>query len=254
VADISSRLFSDDGKHLDRFGLVLGLSVLSSSILMLIDLDDPTASVWSEVGWFAVTLIVGFTLIATLHTSGVAPRPRKIIDIFVWFTVGSVLLVAVFDRFTDVGIGIGGAQVGQPSPLWALLALAAPFLVLRRVLMQKFVTSDTLRGAFAVYVLLAVAFNYVFLSVQSLAGDLFFGAPQPTTAFMYFSLATITTVGYGDLSAVTAVGRFFSSAEAVLGQVILVVVVARLVSLYGEPQPKPEPVVPSSAEPVPDHH
>ena len=90
-------------------------------------------------------------------------------------------------------------------------------------------------GAIAAYLLIAVAFNYTFLSVSGLTGDLFFEIPQPTTAFMYFSLATITTVGYGDLSAVTETGRFLASAEAFIGQVLLVVVVARLVSLYGMP-------------------
>jgi hypothetical protein len=102
-------------------------------------------------------------------------------------------------------------------------------------MMQRFVTSDTLRGAIAVYLLLAVAFNYAFLSLHGMTGDLFFDTPEPTTAFMYFSLATITTVGYGDLSAVTELGRFLASAEALTGQVLLVVVVARLVSLYGLP-------------------
>jgi hypothetical protein len=180
-----------------------------------------------------VTLTVGLTLTAAFRTSGVARRPRLIGDIVVWATIGGVLVIAVFDRF--VGFGIGGAEIGRPSPMWALLALLAPVLVLRRVMMQQVVSSDTLRGAIAVYLLVAVAFNYTFLSVSGLTGALFFEIPQPTTAFMYFSLATITTVGYGDLSAVTEAGRFLASAEAFIGQVLLVVVVARLVSLYGLP-------------------
>ena len=233
MADISARLFSDDGEHLDRFGLVLGLSMLSASILLLIDIDDPTSSAWSEIGWLAVTVIVGLTLTVTLRTSGVARRPRIIGDIIVLFTVGSVVAAAVLDRFID--LGTDSLSIGTPSPTWAVLALLAPVLVLRRVMMQRVVTTDTLRGAIAVYLLIAVAFNYAFLSLHGLTGDLFFEAPQSTTAFMYFSLATITTVGYGDLSAVTELGRFLASAEALIGQVLLVVVVARLVSLYGMP-------------------
>lgn len=215
MADISARLFSDDGKHLDRFGLVLGLSVLSASILLLIDIDDPTSSAWSELGWLAVTVIVGLTLTVTLRTAGVARRPRLIGDIIVGLTVGGVLVVAVADRFID--FGPESLSIGTPSPTWAMLALLAPFLVLRRVMMQRVVTTDTLRGAVAVYLLIAVAFNYAFLSLHGLTGDLFFEAPQSTTAFMYFSLATITTVGYGDLSAVTEAGRFLASAEALIG-------------------------------------
>ena len=233
MARINSWLFSDDGEHLDRFGLVLGLSILSASILMLVNLDDATSSVWSELGWFAVTFTVGITLSVTFRTSGVARRPRMIGDIVVWVTIAGVLVAAVFDRFVD--LGVSELSIETPSPTWAFLALLAPVLVLRRVMMQRFVTTDTLRGAIAVYLLIAVAFNYAFLSLHGMSGDLFFQDPEPTTAFMYFSLATITTVGYGDLSAVTELGRFLASAEALIGQVLLVVVVARLVSLYGLP-------------------
>jgi len=233
VADVNSWFFSDDGEHLDRFGLVLGLAALSASILMFVNLDDATSSGWSELGWLAVTLIVGLTLTVTLRTSGVARKPRIIGDLIVWITVAGVLSIAVFDRFVDTGLG--GVEIGRPSPMWAVLALLAPVLVLRRVMMQRFVTSDTLRGAIAVYLLVAVAFDYTFLALHGMTGDLFFETPEPTTAFMYFSLATITTVGYGDLSAVTELGRFLASAEAIIGQVLLVVVVARLVSLYGLP-------------------
>jgi hypothetical protein len=48
---------------------------------------------------------------------------------------------------------------------------------------------------------------------------------------MYYSLVTVTTVGYGDFAAVTPLGRLASVVGAVLGQVYLVTVVAMVVSL-----------------------
>jgi len=48
---------------------------------------------------------------------------------------------------------------------------------------------------------------------------------------MYFSVVTLTTLGYGDLAPVSDVGRFFAMTEAIIGQVFLVTIVARLVSL-----------------------
>ena len=50
---------------------------------------------------------------------------------------------------------------------------------------------------------------------------------------MYFSLVTITTVGYGDFAAVTDLGRMAAASEAVLGQVFLVTFVALIVSRFG---------------------
>ena len=50
--------------------------------------------------------------------------------------------------------------------------------------------------------------------------------------FFYFSLVTITTVGYGDASPVSAEAQTFATAEALIGQVYLTILVARLVGMY----------------------
>jgi len=50
---------------------------------------------------------------------------------------------------------------------------------------------------------------------------------------MYYSFVTLTTVGYGDLTASTAIGRMLSVTEALVGQLYLVTVVAILVSNMG---------------------
>jgi voltage-gated potassium channel Kch len=49
---------------------------------------------------------------------------------------------------------------------------------------------------------------------------------------MYYSLVTLTTLGYGDFAAATDVGRFLSTTEAVVGQIFLVTFVASLVSMH----------------------
>jgi hypothetical protein len=235
------KIFDDKGDHLDRFGLVLGLSVLSVTILALVELDSPLGNVRSEIAVLMVTLIVGVTLTVVTRTAGVAKRPRRVADIAVWATIGSVLVFTVVDWLS---VGGDAGVVFHPSVLWASIAILVPVLVLRRVMMQKVVTASTLLGAIAVYFLLAIAFNYAFLGVQDLHGVNFFGQPEPTTSFMYFSLVSLTTVGYGDLTAVTSVGRFLASMEAVVGQILLVVIVARLVSLYKAPEPS-RPLEPS---------
>ncbi|HEX3262045.1 MAG TPA: potassium channel family protein [Solirubrobacterales bacterium] len=54
-----------------------------------------------------------------------------------------------------------------------------------------------------------------------------------TKNFLYFSFVTITTVGYGDLTAGTSLGRSIAIAEALTGQIYLVTVVAAIVGVLG---------------------
>lgn len=56
---------------------------------------------------------------------------------------------------------------------------------------------------------------------------------ESTKNFLYFSFVTITTVGYGDLTAASNLGRSLAIAEALTGQIYLVTVVAAIVGGLG---------------------
>ena len=49
---------------------------------------------------------------------------------------------------------------------------------------------------------------------------------------IYFSFATLSTIGYGDISPVAGVARMLAVAEAVVGMFYVTMLIARLVSLY----------------------
>lgn len=50
--------------------------------------------------------------------------------------------------------------------------------------------------------------------------------------FIYFSYTTLTTLGYGDITSVTPVGRLIAVFEAMTGQLFLAFLVARLICVY----------------------
>ena len=54
----------------------------------------------------------------------------------------------------------------------------------------------------------------------------------------YYSFVTLTTVGYGNLVPASNLGQTLAMLEAMLGQVYLVIVVSRLVSLWGRAVPR----------------
>jgi voltage-gated potassium channel Kch len=116
------------------------------------------------------------------------------------------------------------------------IALTIP-AILVRLLRHKTVTAPTVMGAFLCYALVGFAAAYLFIGVDAVTSEPFFSQGQTSPGdFIYFAMVTLTTVGYGDLTAATVLGKRLVVIEAVMGQVFLVVLLARMVSLWQLPQ------------------
>jgi len=96
-------------------------------------------------------------------------------------------------------------------------------------------------GAICVYFVTAIIWALVFSlleTVQPGSFDLPTRAAEPgiqqnlVSQFMYFSNVTLTTLGYGDILPVSRPARMLAGLEAMIGQVFLAFVVARLVGLH----------------------
>jgi Ion channel len=224
------RFFDDRSPHVDRFGALLALTGFTLVTLSLTGLGRPGGGFAGLVGTALTSVIVGATLLLALRASGVARPWRLAADVLVGFMVAFALVGVT------LALAIPGAdvEVTIDPDLWVVLSLLAPVVVVRRLLQHKEVTSRTLQGAISAYLLIPVAFQFVFHTVDALLPDGFFGSPKPPTAFMYFSLTTITTVGYGDLAPAADVARLLATVEALLGEVFLVTFVALMVGLLGE--------------------
>jgi len=101
---------------------------------------------------------------------------------------------------------------------------------------HKEVTRDLIIGAAVVYLLMAIMWTFIFIVVETLHPGSF-NLPdikdiEDTGHFLYFSLVTLTTLGYGDITPVTKLARSLSTLEAVIGQLYLVVQVAWLVGVH----------------------
>jgi hypothetical protein len=226
------RVFDDDARHVDRFGLLLLTTIAAIVVLSLVDLAPASSPDKTNFGNAVVTFFVGAMVLLAMRASGVASRWRRIADVIVGFglllTVG-VLIVGLLSNVESSG---GGRA--RPSLLWIIMIVLLPVGVVRRILRHDRVTLRTLLGAISAYLLIAVTFDFVFLTVESFESTPFFGSEQSTTSFMYFSLTTVTTLGYGDLTAKTDLGRLLATTEALIGQIFLVTLVAALVGLYAQ--------------------
>jgi hypothetical protein len=220
-------VFDDSSRYVDRFGLLLILVILTTVMLALVDLTKPEDQVVAAVGSVTASVLVAVTLMLALRASGLNRRWLRIADVILVATSVALVLASIVSLVRDL------AYTPSPSPFFVVLfAAIAPVVVIRRLVNHREVTRGTLLGAISGYLLIAIAFYFAFLfSAQTSGGD-FFSEHQPSTAFMYFSLTSITTVGYGDLVAVSNVDRLLTNAEAVIGQVYLVTFVGMIVGLY----------------------
>lgn len=219
------KVFDDESRRLDQFGVLLIAALIAVVSLSLVDLT-PSSDDEAPWGSLIVSAFVVVLFMLSMSATGVALRWRRGINI--GLTIGYLATVVLSLTTYEAAPG----DHFRPSGLWALLAVLVPVAVVRRVVLQPVVTLRTLLGAIAAYLLLAFSFFMVFLVIDAYEADLFFNREAETTEFMYFSLVTITTLGYGDLSPATNAGQLASVAEAVIGQIFLVTLVAALVSRF----------------------
>jgi voltage-gated potassium channel len=104
------------------------------------------------------------------------------------------------------------------------------------ILRSPRVTGEVLCSAVSGYLLLAVLWASAYALVSRLVPGAFSGVPAGSLLqgvdVLYFSVITLTTVGYGDIAPVSGVARMLAMMEAVTGTLYVAVLVARLVSLY----------------------
>ena len=117
-------------------------------------------------------------------------------------------------------------------------------IALRAVMAPGPVDRNRILGSICAYLVLGYCWAILYTFVWLNDGDAFRGItaknllsidPDELTAFsefLYFSFVTLTTLGYGDVRPVSDVARILAMLEATLGQLFLVIVVARLVGIH----------------------
>lgn len=109
--------------------------------------------------------------------------------------------------------------------------------LLDMIIKTRQVTQNTLYASVCVYLMLGLLWASIYGLINELVpGTVFKGAlfehNQTTNEIIYFSYTTLTTLGYGDLILTSPVGRIMSILEAIIGQLFIAFMVARLVTIY----------------------
>jgi voltage-gated potassium channel len=123
---------------------------------------------------------------------------------------------------------------------WLLFVVFITASQLRSVLRQREVTGETICMAVSVYLLMGFSWALLYAIIFQLHPGAFSGiaTANQTTEFQhffpifgYFSLTTLSTIGFGDITPLTLQARYAAVAEGITGQFYLAILVARLVGL-----------------------
>jgi hypothetical protein len=172
-----------------------------------------------------VLLFVAVLMLALRNS----PLPRR------WRLL--VAVIALTGSAVAFGISVAGNAGLGVAEIWkGLLLLVTAVLIVRRVLARPVVTIQSIYGALSAYIIVGLMFAAFYAAMWHVGGSFFAnGEPANTQTFQYFSFTTLTTLGYGDFTAVADSGRAVAVMEALTGQVFLATLVARLVAAFRAP-------------------
>jgi hypothetical protein len=173
-----------------------------------------------------------FSLLLVVGVLAMAPRP------LVQVISAAVITVAIVLRW------ISNLEGSPQLYLWdKVTSLAAALVFLGLVLWQVYrespVTVHKIRGAVCAYLLMAIIFAFVYNIIELLHPGAFSYAggtgnlhAYHVDAFLYFSICTLTTVGFGDIAAIHPLARSLVMLEAIIGILYPPILIGVLVTLH----------------------
>ncbi len=193
--------------------------------------------VWYSLleGMVGVMYLLELTLVATL-LAGVFVATIKRRQFVIAVMLASVLILSRWSAIatsTDVLYLISYAA---GAAFFLYIVVIVTFDIFTR---SEKVTVDLIYGAVSVYWLLGLVFAFIYVLLEVFFPGSFIGNKleadsigSSLSSFVYFSFVTLTTLGYGDISPLSRVAGVLSYLEAILGQLYLAIMVARLVGMY----------------------
>jgi hypothetical protein len=224
--EIRDRTLRDITTGQDSYILLFALLIIDYLSLSLIDSQR-----W---GGLIHIVPISLSVLVGLHTSGAHIRTLR----FAAAVLGVALLASIAQVIND------NRQVGAVAFFMVALLLAMTAMaILGRILRHRHVTLETMFGAVDVYILIGLFFSSLFIGIALASSAHHLGpflaqpGPHNSSDYVYLSFITLTTVGFGDLTPYTDLARSVVVLEALLGQIFLVTLVARLVTLFGLERP-----------------
>jgi voltage-gated potassium channel len=224
-----------------KHSVLLGVAVLAETF------QSFAATPGGEVVFVCLVILVVLVTFLVVFES---PQQRTI-----GVLLGGPGLLADFGHYALAGPALHVTEVLHNLFMCAFLFFAA-VTILQTIFQRRDANFDAVVGAVCGYVLAGAAFANLYTLVENVSpgsfsittsiGAHFTGWHARRSLFGYFSIVTLTTMGYGDITPVVPTTAALAWIEAVFGQFYIAVVVAQLVSI--RMMPKPATPAPPPAE------
>jgi len=213
---------------------------LLGSALFTLALVYPTLGV-ERIGLVIWTTVFWIVLLTSIRATSHETRIKKIS-----YCIGGIVVMA--------GIGglicyhfTGNTHTWVFTSINALTLLFLVFVtgsVIYGILSSTKIGIGHLIGVASAYILIGVTFAYAYIVLHSVTQQaLLHNEFQVVTPeknelaahvadYCYYSFSTLTTLGFGDLAPKSLAARVLSCTEAIIGQLFLTILIARLVGLH----------------------
>lgn len=208
---------------------------------------DAETGMWRAQYWIVLAMIVTSYTLCAVQTS---PRPVPAVLVVQLITVGAIFRVAHVKReilrvtviiltVAIIAVIVGAVSDATGHLLDIVLSIAtfvaylvAPMAIFRHQLRRRHIDGQTLLAAISAYLLVGMFFTFVYNAAALIISHPLFGpgTTDSLTSQLFFSFTTMTTTGYGNLVPVGPTTQGIAIAEAITGQLFLVIAVARVVT------------------------
>ena len=169
-----------------------------------------------------------------------ASEKRNAVVITIILTASSIILQALFITTKSKALILANLI------LEIVVIGYVVIVILKHIFTRNRVTVDTISAALCSYLLIGFLWALVYFMYELLMPGSFSPSPimegqvslakigdVPTMfqLYLYYSLVTLTTLGYGDVIPISPTMRMCAAIEAFMGQIFIAVLVARLVAL-----------------------
>lgn len=218
---------SESRRLRERYGILL-LAIITAFVLQGVGSPGTVEQV-------LVSAVLAVTLLLALWAADAKPRVLR-----------PAIVVCAAVVLTSVVASLQGDVDSAATRLANLLlvTLAPPAIVIglmRSLRARNRVTVEAVFGVLCLYILLGMSFAFIYGAIGRIGTSPFFAQDVSASVArcLYFSFTTLTTVGYGDLTATSNLGHTLSVSEALIGQIYLVTVVSLIVGNLGRSRQQP---------------